>query len=70
PRVYQVKKADKGESYKKKLSWLLRELRTVDGKSTNKETAEFDLHFEKIFKWSASSVAEKESFLSTLWKVH
>ncbi|XP_052078760.1 exocyst complex component 1-like isoform X1 [Mytilus californianus] len=69
PRVYQVKKADKGESYKKKLSWLLRELKTVDGKSTNKETAEFDLHFEKIFKWSASSVAEKESFLSCLWKL-
>jgi len=34
-----------------------------------KETAEFDLHFEKIFKWSASSVTEKEAFLSTLWKV-
>ena len=69
PRVYQVKKSDKGESYKKKLTWLLRELKTVDGKSTNKETAEFDLHFEKIFKWSASSVTEKEAFLSTLWKL-
>ncbi|XP_069131565.1 exocyst complex component 1-like isoform X2 [Argopecten irradians] len=68
-RVCQVKKADKGESYKKKMTWLLRELKVVDGKSSNKETAEFDLHFEKIYKWVASSVADKEAFISCLWKL-
>ncbi|KAJ8297513.1 hypothetical protein KUTeg_024044 [Tegillarca granosa] len=68
-RVYQVKKAEKGESYKKKATWLLRELKCVDGKSTNKETAEFDLQFDKIYKWVASSVSDKESFLSCLWKL-
>ena len=35
-RVYQVKKADKGDVYKKKVTWLLRELKAVDGKSFNK----------------------------------
>ncbi|XP_033743453.1 exocyst complex component 1-like isoform X1 [Pecten maximus] len=68
-RVCQVKKADKGESYKKKTTWLLRELKVVDGKSSNKETAEFDLHFEKIYKWVASSVTDKEAFISCLWKL-
>ncbi|KAK3099143.1 hypothetical protein FSP39_000104 [Pinctada imbricata] len=68
-RVYEVKKADKGEVYKKKYSWLLRELKVVDGKSSNKETAEFDLHFEKVYKWNASSVADKDSFISCLCKL-
>lgn len=35
-RVYQVKKADKTEAYKKKVTWLLRELKVVDGKSSSK----------------------------------
>lgn len=34
--IYQLKKTDKGDSYKKKLSWLLRELKVVDGKDINK----------------------------------
>lgn len=33
------------------------------------ETAEFDLHFEKVYKWVASSVNDKETFISCLWKV-
>lgn len=68
-RVYQVKKADKTEAYKKKVTWLLRELKVVDGKSSSKETAEFDLHFEKVYKWVASSVHDKETFISCLWKL-
>lgn len=34
--LYQVKKGDRGENYKKKLSWLLRDLRCIDGKSAEK----------------------------------
>ncbi|XP_052825390.1 exocyst complex component 1 [Octopus bimaculoides] len=69
--IYQLKKADKGESYKKKLSWFLRELKVVDGKDVNKfsEIAEFDLHFEKVYKWVASSMTEKSSFISCLWRL-
>ncbi|XP_022323453.2 exocyst complex component 1-like isoform X3 [Crassostrea virginica] len=68
-RIYQVKKADKTEAYKKKVTWLLRDLKVVDGKSSSKETAEFDLHFEKVYKWVASSVNDKETFISCLWKL-
>ena len=35
-RVYLVKKADRGEVYKKKISWMLRELKQVDGKEKMK----------------------------------
>ncbi|PVD35270.1 hypothetical protein C0Q70_06552 [Pomacea canaliculata] len=63
--LYQVKKGDRGENYKKKLSWLLRDLRCIDGKSAEKETTEFDLHFEKIYKWAAMKVEEKDNFIAT-----
>lgn len=35
-RVYLVKKAERGEVYKKKMSWMLRELKQVDGKDKMK----------------------------------
>lgn len=67
--VYQIKKAEKGENFKKKMTWMLRELKTVDGKDKAKETADFDLHFEKVYKWTASSVEERNAFISCLWKL-
>ncbi|XP_052277522.1 exocyst complex component 1-like isoform X2 [Dreissena polymorpha] len=65
--VYLVKKSDK-EKYKKKLTWPLRDLKVVDGKDANKEHADFDLHLEKVYKWTASSVLERNAFISCLWK--
>lgn len=67
--LYQVKKGDRGENHKKKLSWLLRDLRRVDGRSAEKETTEFDLHFEKVYKWAAMKVEEKENFIANLWRL-
>ncbi|XP_052794557.1 exocyst complex component 1-like isoform X2 [Mya arenaria] len=66
--VYQVKKSDKGETYKKKINWPLKDLKVVDGKDAKKDTADFDLHFEKAFKWTASSSGERDAFISCLWK--
>ena len=34
--IYQVKKSDKGENYKKKASWMLRELKVLDGKDPHR----------------------------------
>ena len=34
------------------------------------ENPEFDLHFEKIYKWVASSTAEKNAFISCIWKLN
>ncbi len=70
----EKKASDKSEreTYRKAKgqSWLLSELRLVDGKSADSEVAEFDLHFDKTtFKWVASSVAEKKAFVTCLYKV-
>ncbi|XP_076310554.1 exocyst complex component Sec3 isoform X2 [Tachypleus tridentatus] len=66
--ICQVKKSDK-DVYKKRATWPLRELKMVDGKDERKNTADFDLHLEKVYKWTASNVAEKLAFISCLWKL-
>ncbi|CAK8673605.1 unnamed protein product [Clavelina lepadiformis] len=66
--ISKIKKQEKGESYKKQKVWQLKELKVVNGKE-DKDNTEFDLQFEKNFKWSATSVAEKQTFLSCLWKL-
>ncbi|KAK3606322.1 hypothetical protein CHS0354_041956 [Potamilus streckersoni] len=67
--VYQVKKAEKGEVYKKKMTRYLRDLKVVDGKDARKETADFDLHFEKVYRWTASSIGERDNFIKYIWKL-
>lgn len=39
-------------------------------KSFLQENPEFDLHFEKVYRWVASSTAEKNSFISCIWKLN
>ncbi|XP_013397565.1 exocyst complex component 1 isoform X1 [Lingula anatina] len=68
-KIYQLKKSEKGETYKRKQTWELRELKTVDGKDAKNDTAEFDLQFEKTYKWVASHPRERDTFLSSLWKL-
>ncbi|XP_060680091.1 exocyst complex component 1 isoform X1 [Hemiscyllium ocellatum] len=68
--VVKVKKSDKGDFYKRQTEWALRDLAVVDAKDANKENPEFDLHFEKIYKWVASSTAEKNAFISCIWKLN
>ncbi|XP_046670906.1 exocyst complex component 1 isoform X2 [Homalodisca vitripennis] len=65
--IYQVKKTDKNVM-KKKRSWNLSNLTLVDGKTTSLETHEFDLHFDKVYKWFASNLQERQCFLIVLWK--
>ncbi|XP_061540285.1 exocyst complex component 1 isoform X7 [Phycodurus eques] len=69
-KVVKVKKSDKGDFYKRQLTWELRDLTEVDAKDASKENPEFDLHFEKVYRWVASSTAEKNSFISCLWKLN
>ncbi|XP_018588695.1 exocyst complex component 1 isoform X3 [Scleropages formosus] len=69
-KVVKVKKSDKGDFYKRQMAWELRDLTEVDAKDANKENPEFDLHFEKVYKWVASSTAEKNSFISCIWKLN
>ena len=59
-----------GASYRKAKTWGLGEVRVVDGRSLTTEVPEFDLHMDKtVYKWIASNVAEKKSFISCIFKV-
>ncbi|XP_012811833.2 exocyst complex component 1 isoform X1 [Xenopus tropicalis] len=69
-KVVKVKKSDKGDFYKTQTVWLLRDLAVVDAKDAVKENPDFDLHFDKVYKWVASSIAEKNAFISCLWKLN
>lgn len=66
--IHQVKKTDK-DVYKKKNSWPLRELQVVDGKDENKDTADLDLTFDRVYKWVANSAPDKHAFIQLLWKL-
>ena len=33
------------------------------------DSSEFDIHAEKLYKWVASSVTEKNAFIHSIWKV-
>ncbi|KAM4706676.1 exocyst complex component 1 isoform 1-T1 [Discoglossus pictus] len=69
-KVVKVKKSDKGDFYKTQTVWLLRDLAVVDAKDAVKENPDFDLHFDKVYKWVASSTAEKNAFISCIWKLN
>ncbi|XP_030881245.1 exocyst complex component 1 isoform X1 [Leptonychotes weddellii] len=69
-KMVKVKKSDKGDFYKRQIAWALRDLAVVDAKDAIKENPEFDLHFEKVYKWVASSTAEKNAFISCIWKLN
>lgn len=62
--ITQVKVQDKGV-YKKKRSWQLDELKSVDGHNNDHE---FDLVFERTYAWVAITLNEKKTFLSMLWR--
>ncbi|XP_053559926.1 exocyst complex component 1 isoform X3 [Bombina bombina] len=69
-KVMKVKKSDKGDFYKTQTVWHLQDLAVVDAKDAVKENPDFDLHFDKVYKWVASSTAEKNAFISCIWKLN
>lgn len=63
-------KVDRGVQYKVAYRWPLAELKLVDGKSLDQVNPDFDLQFDKIYKWTASSFDEKKTFIRCLWKLN
>nr|XP_025954698.1 exocyst complex component 1-like [Dromaius novaehollandiae]XP_025954706.1 exocyst complex component 1-like [Dromaius novaehollandiae]XP_025954715.1 exocyst complex component 1-like [Dromaius novaehollandiae] len=63
-------KVDRGEQYKTANRWPLAELKLVDGKTLNQASLDFDLQFDKVYKWTASSFDEKKAFIRCLWKLN
>ncbi|XP_068717955.1 exocyst complex component 1-like isoform X1 [Montipora capricornis] len=67
--IYQVKKTEKETYKKKRTNWRLKDLKLIDGKDETNENPEFHLHFDKTYKWVASSVQDKNNFILALWKL-
>lgn len=66
--VCLVKYAEKEGGYKKKRFWRLDEVKFVDGKNEHFETHEFDIHVEKVYKWYALNLHERQNFLGVLFR--
>ncbi|XP_009987377.1 PREDICTED: exocyst complex component 1-like [Tauraco erythrolophus] len=63
-------KVDRGEQYKIAYRWPLAELKLVDGKTLHQASLDFDLQFDKVYKWTASSFDEKKTFIRCLRKLN
>ncbi|XP_078371204.1 exocyst complex component 1-like isoform X1 [Oculina patagonica] len=66
--IYQVKKTEK-DTYKKRTNWRLKDLKLLDGRDETNDNPEFHLHFDKTYKWVASSVQDKNNFIIALLKL-
>ncbi|XP_015592051.1 exocyst complex component 1 [Cephus cinctus] len=62
--LYQVKKNDKNV-FKKKQSWPLTDIQTVD--SVTPDSLDLELHIDKVYKWSATTAQERRTFISNLY---
>ncbi|XP_051790771.1 exocyst complex component 1-like isoform X2 [Erpetoichthys calabaricus] len=67
--LVKVKISDRGQ-YKPCIYWTLRNMQLVDGRDAVKETCEFHLHLDKVYKWVTNTCKEKYSFLICLWKLN
>lgn len=62
-----IKQSEQKESdYKRKRSWQLEEIKYVDGRNEHFETHEFDIQLEKLYKWYALNLHERQNFLAVL----
>lgn len=66
--ISQLKQYERDGEYKRKRNWALDELKFVDGKSESSETHEFDVMLDKLYKWYAISLHERQNFLVVLHK--
>ncbi|OXU23456.1 hypothetical protein TSAR_001640 [Trichomalopsis sarcophagae] len=63
--IYQVKSGNEKSNFKKKQSWLLSDVRTIDG--VGADSMDLELHIDKIYKWSTTNLQEKRNFVSNLY---
>ncbi|XP_066156360.1 exocyst complex component 1 [Euwallacea fornicatus] len=65
--IIQLKQTEK-QVFKRKRSWSIAELKSVDGHNESFDTLEFDLYFDKVYRWVATSPKERYAFIHNLWK--
>ena len=62
-----VKKGSRAdEPYKRHIQWSLKDLRKVEALESR---SDFDLIFDKLYRWEAGSESERENFLNILVKL-
>lgn len=64
--ITQIKQNDK--IFKRKRTWALAELKSVDGHEESSDKLEFDLHLDKVYRWVALVPSERQVFIQNLWK--
>ena len=69
--IHRVVPQSEKDGFKSKRQWPISQLRVVDGKErvNASNTLEFELHFERAYKWSATKTGDKSYFLSVLYSV-
>ena len=69
--IHRVVAQSEKDGFKSKRQWSISQLRLVDGKERINaiNTLEFELHFDRAYKWSATKPADKSYFLSALYNV-
>lgn len=63
----QVKQYEKG-AFKRKRTWPIEDLKSLDGKEATAGGHEFDLVLEKQYRWFAPNPHERQNFIVILWK--
>lgn len=64
-----VKQSEQQDNeYKKKRVWQLDEIKWVDGRVQHFDVHEFDMQVDKLYKWYAINLHERQNFLAVLYK--
>lgn len=61
--ISRYRRPDKGEGYEERRKWSLEELKKVDGHDLSPSCLNFDLHFDRPFRFEATAHGDKEDFL-------
>ena len=69
--IHRVVAQSEKDGFKSKRQWPINQLRVVDGKERINaiNSLEFELQFERAYKWSATKPGDKSYFLSALYNV-
>lgn len=59
--IVQVKQTDK--AFKRKRSWFLDELKSINGISVDDKNSEFSLQLDKVYEWVAGDYSQKKAFI-------
>ncbi|CAK8696643.1 syntaxin-binding protein 6-like [Clavelina lepadiformis] len=59
--ITRFRRADDGKGFQKRRHWSLEDLKKVDGYSD--DSMQFDIHFDRPYKFQALSLGEKNEFL-------